>query len=54
MKAVRLNRAAKKKGEHMKKEAKLSTKILAGVLAGLMIISVMTTAIMLIVENFAH
>ena len=54
MKAVKLNRLQRKKGEYMKKEAKLSTKILAGVLAGLMIISVMTTAIMLIVENFAH
>lgn len=38
----------------MKKEAKLGTKIIAGVLAGLMIVSVMTTAIMLIVEHFAH
>ena len=38
----------------MKKEAKLSTKIIAGVLAGLMIVSVMTTAIMIIVEQFAH
>jgi hypothetical protein len=38
----------------MKKEAKLGTKIIAGVLAGLMIVSVMTTAIMLIVEHLAH
>ena len=38
----------------MKKEAKLSTKILAGILAGLMVISVMTTAIMLIVQQFAE
>lgn len=38
----------------MKKDTKLSTKILAGVLAGLMIVSVMTTAIMLIVEQLAH
>ena len=38
----------------MKKEVKLSTKILAGVLAGLMVVSAMTTAIMLIVEHFAH
>lgn len=37
----------------MKKEAKLSTKILAGVLAGLMIISAMATAIMLLVQQFA-
>lgn len=34
----------------MKKEAKLSTKILAGILAGLMIISAMATAIMLLVQ----
>jgi hypothetical protein len=38
----------------MKKEAKLSTKIIAGVLAGLMIVSVMTTAIMIIVQQFAE
>jgi hypothetical protein len=38
----------------VKKEAKLSTKILAGILAGLMVISVMTTAIMLIVQQFAE
>jgi hypothetical protein len=38
----------------VKKEAKLSTKILAGILAGLMVISAMTTAIMLIVQQFAE
>ncbi len=36
------------------KDKKLMTKIVAGVIAGLMIISAMTTAIMLIVEFFAH
>lgn len=34
----------------MKKEAKLSTKILAGILAGLMIISAATTVILLLVQ----
>ncbi len=35
------------------KGTKLSTKILAGTLAGLMILSVLTTAIIIIVETFA-
>ena len=42
-----------RKERNMKKEAKLSTKILAGVLAGLMIVSVLTTAVMLLVEYLA-
>ena len=37
----------------MKKEAKLSTKIVAGILAGLMVVSVMTTAILILVQQFA-
>ncbi len=36
------------------KNTKLGTKVVAGVIAGLMIISAMTTAIMIIVEFFAH
>ena len=41
------------KGTDMK-NTKLGTKIIAGVIAGLMIISAMTTAIMLIIEFFTH
>lgn len=36
------------------KDKKLMTKIIAGVIAGLMILSAMTTAIMLIVEFVSH
>lgn len=36
------------------KDKKLSTKIVAGVIAGLMILSALTSAIMIIVEFVAH
>lgn len=41
------------KGKNMK-DKKLSTKIVAGVIAGLMILSALTSAIMIIVEFVAH
>lgn len=35
------------------KETKTSTKVIAGILAGLMVLSAMTTAILMIVEIFS-
>ena len=51
MKAVRPKRVVRK--ETKMKETKPSTKIIAGILAGLMIFSAMTTAILMIVEIFS-
>ncbi len=49
-----LKRVCSERSSIMKKDAKLSTKIVAGVLAGLMVISAMTTAILILVQQFAE